>query len=169
MPADWSIESVNLDDLSVSIARSLLLSTMNKGVAVVTFTGHSGPAAWTFRDLFNVKNAKALTNHGRPFVVVQWGCWNTYYVDPVNNYLVQSLLFSGDQGAVSVLGASTLTDSKSEELLADLLTPRMVTPGIPIGLALRDAKIELALTHPELLDVLLGWSLMGDPALTVTP
>jgi len=34
---------------------------------------------------------------------------------------------------------------------------------------LQDAKHELAQTHPELLDVLLGWSLMGDPALMVEP
>jgi len=101
--------------------------------------------------------------------VLQWGCWNTYVVDPVNNYLVQKFLFSGDRGAAAVLGASTLVDSQSEQLLGRLLTPRMVTPGMPIGQALQDAKHELAQTHPELLDVLLGWSLMGDPALMVEP
>jgi len=90
-------------------------------------------------------------------------------VDPVNNYLVQSFLFSGDQGAAAVLGASTLTDSRSEQLLGELLTPRMVTPGLTVGQALRDAKLELSQTHPELLDVLLGWSLMGDPALMIEP
>ena len=40
---------------------------------------------------------------------------------------------------------------------------------MPIGQALQDAKRDLALTHPELLDVLLGWSLMGDPALVIQP
>ena len=34
---------------------------------------------------------------------------------------------------------------------------------------MQDAKVELAKTHPELLDVLLGWTLMGDPALVVEP
>ena len=110
-----------------------------------------------------------MTNAGKPFVAVQWGCWNTYYVDPVNNYLVQKLMFSGDRGAAAVLGASTLTDSGSEELLGELLTPRMVTAGMTIGQALQDAKHELAQTHPELSDVLLGWSLMGDPALVIEP
>jgi hypothetical protein len=45
----------------------------------------------------------------------------------------------------------------------------MVTPGMSIGKYLRYAKLELAQTHPELLDVLLGWSLMGDPALVIQP
>jgi hypothetical protein len=142
---------------------------MNQGVSLVNFTGHSGPTKWTFSGLFSTKNAGALTNAGRPFVVVQWGCWNTYYVDPVNNYLVQSFLFSGDRGAAAVLGASTLTDSYSEELLGKLLMPRLVTPGMTMGQALLDAKQELALAHPDLLDVLIGWTLMGDPALVVAP
>ena len=85
------------------------------------------------------------------------------------NYLVQSFLFSGDRGAAAVLGASTLTDSASEALLGKLLMPRLVTPGMSMGQALQDAKHELALTHPELLDVLLCWSLMGDPALVIEP
>ncbi|MCE9644909.1 MAG: DUF11 domain-containing protein [Chloroflexi bacterium] len=169
LPADWSAQSIHLDDTTVTLAQQQLLSAMNGGTALVTFTGHSGPTTWTFSNLFTTKNAAALTNAGRPFVAIQWGCWNTYYVDPVNNYLVQSLLFSGDKGAAAVMGASTLTDSDSEKLLGVLLTPKMTTPGKPIGLALQQAKYELALSHPELLDVLLGWSLMGDPALVIQP
>jgi hypothetical protein len=169
LPAGWSSENIHLDDVGVSTARSQLIAAMNRGTALVTFTGHSGPQTWTFSGLFNINYAKALTNAGRPFVVVQWGCWNTYHVDPINTYMVQSFLFSGDRGAAAVLGASTLVDSDSEALLGQLLTPRLVTPGQTLGAALRDAKNELAQTHPELLDVLLGWSLMGDPALVIQP
>jgi hypothetical protein len=169
LPASWSVENIHLDDMSIATARTKLLAAMNRGTTLVTFTGHSGPVEWTFSNLFNTRDAAALTNAGRPFVAVQWGCWNTYYVDPVNNYLVQSFLFSGNRGAAAVLGAATLTDSDSERLLGELLTPRLVTPGMTLGQALQAAKSELALTHPELLDVLLGWSLMGDPALVIEP
>ncbi len=169
LPAGWSAENIHLDDVSVSTAQAQLIAAMNRGTALVTFTGHSGPQAWTFSGLFNINHAKTLTNVGKPFVVVQWGCWNTYYVDPVYTYMVQSFLFSGDRGAAAVLGASTLVDSDSETLLGQLLTPRLVTPGQTLGAALRDVKLELARTHPDLLDVLLGWSLMGDPALVIQP
>jgi hypothetical protein len=169
LPADWMGQNIHLDDMSVATARTQLLAAMNNGTALVTFTGHSGPSSWTFSNLFNTTDAAALTNAGKPFVVVQWGCWNTYYVDPFNNYLVQKFLFSGDRGAAAVLGATTLVDSRSEELLGNLLTPRLVTPGMTVGQALQDAKFELARTHPELVDVLLGWSLMGDPTLMIQP
>jgi hypothetical protein len=38
-----------------------------------------------------------------------------------------------------------------------------------VGDALQTSKAELAQTHPEFLDVILGWSLMGDPALKIDP
>ena len=169
LPSGWTVESVHLDDMTVTAARGQLLAAMNRGTALVTFTGHSEPREWTFSGLFKLKDAQALTNAGRPFVVVQWGCWNTYYVDPLNNYLVQGFLVSGDRGAAAALGATTLADSRSENLLGRLLMPRMTAPGIRLGDALQASKAELAQAHPEMLDVILGWSLMGDPALVVQP
>jgi len=169
LPTGWSSNNIYLDDVSLATAQTQLLTTMNNGVSLVTFAGHSGPTKWTLGSLFNTQQAANLTNAGRPFVAVQWGCWNTYYVDPVNNYLVQSLLFSGDKGAAAVFGAVTLTDSEAEQLLGQALMPRLTTPGTPMGKALQDAKSELAKTNPKLLDVLLGWTLMGDPALIVEP
>ena len=46
--------------------------------------------------------------------------------------------------------------------------PRAVAPGVSIGKALVEAKQELASVHPEMIDVILGWTLLGDPALVVT-
>jgi hypothetical protein len=170
LPTGWSVANVNLDDLSLATARTNLLAAMNQGTALVTYTGHSGPTSWSSSNLFNTYDAATLTSTGKPFVVVQWGCWNTYYVDPTNTFLVQTfLLWGSNRGAAAVMGATTLADSGSEALLGNLLTPRMVSPGMSIGMAMRDAKLELAKSNPEMQDVLLGFSLMGDPALVVQP
>jgi hypothetical protein len=166
-PDDWAVEHIHMDDIGVAAARTQVFTAMNRGESLITYTGHSGPQKWTTSGLFKFSDVKSLTNADRPFVTVQWGCWNTYYVDPVYKYMVQSFLFSGNNGAAAVLGASTLTDSKSEEMLGILLTPRLTTPGKPIGIALQEAKYELAKSNPKLLDVILGWSLMGDPALVI--
>ncbi len=166
---DWMKTGLHLDDLSVSVAKTNLLSAMNNGTALVTYVGHSGTTSWTSSGLFNNKDAAGLTNAGKPFVVVEWGCWNTYYVHPTSVNLVQSLMLSGDKGAAVVLGATSLAEAESEELLGRLLLPRLVTPGMTVGEALREAKLELAQTHPEMLDVLLGFTLMGDPATIIQP
>ncbi|HMB22471.1 MAG: C25 family cysteine peptidase, partial [Chloroflexota bacterium] len=169
LPGDWSVQQIHMDDLSVSAAQKQLINALNKGVAFVSYTGHSAQTTWSFSRLFQTQNAEALTNAGRPFVVIQWGCFNTYYVDPLNKTLVQSFLFAGDRGAVAVMGASTRTDSSSEEALGILIMPRLTAQGMTIGQAMQDAKFELAQEHPELLDVILGWTLMGDPALVIQP
>jgi uncharacterized repeat protein (TIGR01451 family) len=169
LPASWAVENLSLENLDLATARTNLFAAMNQGTALVNYTGHSGPADWTFSGLFNQSDISKLTNSGRPFVVVQWGCWNTYHVYPNYNFLVQNFLFTGDNGAVAVLGATSLSTVDSEELLGKILTPKLATPGMTLGQAIQDAKVQLSLTHPEMLDVLLGWSLMGDPALMIEP
>ena len=131
--------------------------------------GHSGSTEWTFSGLFKATDATALTNYGRPTVVTQWGCWNNYYVSPRYSTLSHKLLLSGDRGAAAVLGASTLTTVYSDQALGELFMPRVVQPGMTIGKALQQAKDELAASRADLLDVLLGWTILGDPALSVTP
>ncbi len=106
---------------------------------------------------------------GKPTVVMQWGCWNTYYVDPAYRTLGQKLMASGENGSMAVLGPTTLTLAASERQLGQLLTPRLTQPGVTIGAAIQSAKAEMALTHPNAIDVLLGWSLLGDPAVIVQP
>ena len=169
LPDHWVVENIHLADVSVTAARTQLLDAMNRGTALVTFTGHSSPRKWSSSNLFDFQDAASLTNAGKPFVVVQWGCFNSYHVNPMYNNLTQGFLLSGDRGAAAMLGATTLASSTSEELLGDLLTPRLTQPGMTLGQAVQMSKRELAQTHPDLLDVLLGWSLMGDPALVIEP
>ena len=136
-------------------------------MALASFVGHSGPTVWTFDGLFSAGDAAGLDNEGRPTVVTQWGCWNTYYVSPASETLGHKLLLSGDRGAAAVLGASTITQSSSEELLGMRVVPRLVAPGTRIGDAIVAAKADLDAAQPGLVDVQLGWTLLGDPALVV--
>ena len=133
LPPTWQTQGIYLDDMSVATAKQELIAAMNRGTALITYTGHSAPFAWSFHRLFMSNDATTLTNSGRPFVALQWGCFNTYYVDPVYATLVDSFLFSGDNGAAALMGASARTSSESEMMLGTLLNPRMVTPGVTMG------------------------------------
>lgn len=169
LSSEWSVTKAYIDHLGVSGARKALIDAMNRGVALTGFVGHSSPTAWTFQGLFKGSDATTLTNAGKPTVVAQWGCWNTFYVDPTYSTLGHTLMLSGDRGAAAVLGASTLTQAASERLLGSLVLPRMVTPGATMGDAIVSAKRALAQVDPNATDVLLGWTLLGDPALVVEP
>ncbi len=97
VPADWQIDRVYLDAMNVPDARTALLSQMNAGAAVTSYMGHSGPIAWTSDGLFNNADAAGLTNYDLPTVVLQWGCWTSYFVEPANNTLAHKLLLSGSR------------------------------------------------------------------------
>ncbi|MGC9334112.1 MAG: C25 family cysteine peptidase, partial [Anaerolineae bacterium] len=169
LPQGWNVQRAYLDLMSVADAKDVLRDGMNQGVALTSFVGHSGLDRWTFDGLFFSSDAQALTNAGRPTVVTQWGCWNTYHVDPRYNTLGHRFLLSGEQGAAAVLGAATLTDARHEELLGYFVMNRLVDPGTTMGEAIQEAKAQLAIYRPGYLDVLLGWTLLGDPAVVIEP
>jgi hypothetical protein len=167
LPAGWRVTTAFLDEMSIESARYHLLNGIDGGAALTSYFGHSGPTVWSFDNLFHVSDVVFLHNYHMPTVVTQWGCWNTYYVEPNNNTMGHALLLIDHTGAAAVFGASTLTESASDQALGELFIPRLVEPGKTIGEALQEAKNELALVSPERLDVLLGWTLLGDPALVV--
>jgi len=165
----WSVEQVDMDALGVPVARAKVIDTLNRGVAFTQYFGHSSYNVWSFSILFASPHAVQLQNAGRPSVVAQWGCWNTYYVHPTVNTLGHALMLSGQQGAAAVLGATALTNSQSDIELGQRYLPRVIQPGVTLGDALVAAKKDLAQQHPEMRDVLVGWTILGDPALVVEP
>jgi hypothetical protein len=98
---------------------------------------------------------------------LQWGCWNSYYVEPDANTMAHRFLFSNDKGAVAVFGASALTSVISEKAFAEFIIPEIIKPSQTIGESMLKAKQSLA-EGGDYRDVILGWNLLGDPALKLT-
>jgi len=116
--------------------------------------------------MFNGLDAANLSNQSRPTVVTQWGCWNTYYVNPNEDSMGHRFMMEGDRGAVAVMGAITLTSARNESILSKLLYERLAN-GETLGQAITNAKTEMAVSRPDALDVILGWTLLGFPELTM--
>lgn len=152
-------------------AHDKVIDGINNGVLVAAYIGHSSQQQWSRSDppLFVATEIAGLTNIDKPTLVTQWGCWNTYFVDPAGNSMADQFLSGGLQGAVTVLGASSLTSSEGERLLGIELSKRMFNPGMTIGEAVTQAKQALAATNPEATDIILGWQILGDPALEINP
>ncbi len=150
-------------------ARDKIFAAVNAGVSVTAYIGHSGATQWgrTTPTLLKNTDIASFTNFDKPTLVTQWGCWNTYFVHPEGNRMAETFLNAGLNGAVTVLGASTLTKAASEFLLASELNKYMYNEGEPIGTAVIKAKKALALIEPGASDVLLGWQILGDPALVI--
>ena len=176
LPSGWTVHRAYIDNLGEAGARERLLDTLGSGVGLTAFVGHSGLTTWTFSGLFRASDVATLGNVGKPTVVLQWGCWNTYYVDPVRETLGHDLILTPDRGAAAVLGATTLLETSSARALNDHLAPLIGRPGMTLGEAVTTAKQELVQAqsqdqngaHPDLSDVILGWTILGDPAMAVS-
>lgn len=166
---EWSAEFANLDQMTTTDARNVLFQEINNGTTLVNYFGHSSPIVWTYSGLLNVNDIPNLENIGKPFVVAQYGCWNTYFVNPRQESLGQSFLLSENRGAAAVLGSTSNNYLHSQNYLGQYLTPKLATPGMTIGQALLNAKQEMAAAMPAYLEIEFGWTILGDPTLVMQP
>lgn len=167
LPSAWQVGHASVDALGRAATHNAIIGGFNAGTSLITFIGHSGPTSWDDLDLFHTSDARALTNAGKPAVVVQWGCWNTYFVEPQYQTMGDALLLEGDRGAAAVLGATALTRIPSNEALGQALTARLGQNGATLGGALQTAKDDVAATQPGYTDAFQAWTLLGDPLLNV--
>ncbi len=166
----WEITSAYLDEITPAQAQQQILSGIEAGAALTNYFGHSGFTEWGRTDrLLTSNDIDTLSNAGLPTVVNQWGCWNTYYVSPQADTLSHRFLVGGDYGAAAVLGPVSLTRLSSEQLQSNLSLPLVLTPGVTLGEAILQAKQTMAAAHPGREDVILGYALLGDPALVIQP
>ena len=162
----YSVEKAYVDDLGVSATRAKVSEQINQGVSIMAFFGHSSTNQWSFDGLLTGNDAGAFDNAGRPTVVMQWGCWNTYYVSPEEDSMGHRFMMDGEQGAVTVMGSTTLTNADNERKLAQLVFAQLAE-GARIGEAVAVAKQQYGRTDSQDLDVLLGWTILGFPELLV--
>jgi hypothetical protein len=167
--SEWWITRAYLDELSVTEARSALIGGVDAGASLTSFFGHSAASVWTFEGLFSSSDVALLSNASRPTAVVQFGCWNTYHVVPEFNTLGHAWMLEANRGAALVMGSSTFTQIETSRQFGQLLIPELLTPGQSAGQAVVEAKRRLADLNPQALDMLLGWTILGDPALEIAP
>jgi len=165
----WSADRAYVDSLGFTAARQRLLDDFDSGPALVSYVGHSGPNNWSFSGLLRASDVSALQNLGRPSLVVQWGCWNAFHVSPAYNTLGHRLLLAGDQGAAAVLGSATLLETSSARALSLPFMEQLAAGPVVLGDAVIAAKRQVGASMPGSRDAILGWTLLGDPALLVAP
>ena len=168
LPISWMVDKAYMDIMSSDDAQNVLIDNINQGVGLTTYFGHSAPTVWNFPDvLAGLGDITSLTNSGKPTMVMQFSCWNSYFVDPEQNTIAQRFLTHGDMGAAGVAGPTALTQTDSLRLWGNQVMPMLASPGVPMGDALMMSLRSLANTHPDRVDLLLGVALLGDPALVV--
>lgn len=163
----WQTSRVYVDDLGLAGANNALISGLNAGHSLISFVGHSAPQQWSTEDqtLLGIEQVASLDGRVSD-LVLQWGCWNSYFVSPEADTLAHSFLLADGHGAAAMVGISTLGEVGAHEALGKSLYPQLV-PGARIGDALLAAKHSLDGEQSILRDILLTSSLLGDPAMPI--
>jgi hypothetical protein len=167
----WTNTRVDLNAFAFGASASAsaaLVDRINAGAAMVGYFGHSSPSSWTREALLSavqVNQGGLFTNAAKPTTLVQLGCWGGYFVDPQYSSVAHALLLNPG-GAAVVLASSGLTDVSNDELLASELLPKLHA-GLSFGDAATQSSRAIQTTRASAIDVWLGTSVLGDPALKV--
>lgn len=164
--SDAEIQMINSKDVGIVQANNELLTALNNGTDFVNWIGHSSASRWSRDNVFDINDVNTLENS--PAVFFQLGCWNSYFVDPINQTLANSLLQKQDFGAVATIGSSTYTKTDGEKMLAQYFKDFINNNNqATIGQAFNYALKKYAVNNPERYDILLGYQLLGDPTMVV--
>lgn len=164
LPGTWTFTRADVDSLGVAGARNVLLQGWASNPDLVGFVGHSAPGQWTFDPLITVNDLATLAGTTAVPAVLQWGCWNTYFVSPNANSLGQALLLQGTQGSAAVFGSASLTDIANHSALASEFYSGL-SSGVRLGDALLQARKTLAAAGRRAIETQAGGNLLGDPAM----
>ncbi len=162
----WKVRMLNQDSIKPSQLRSRLRRHIEDGQALTVYFGHSDANDWGFDGLIRRSDVRQLTNTTNPTAVMQFGCWNTYYVAPRANTLAHQWLVDGDHGAAMVMGSSTLTEAGSEQVFASLIMQGLAS-GASYGDTVTSAKRKMVQRYglESVRDLLSGFIILGDPAM----
>ncbi|MDG4594556.1 MAG: C25 family cysteine peptidase [Candidatus Contendobacter sp.] len=162
--ATWTRQLIAVDERGLDAARSALQTELNLGGALISYIGHSSYALWGLGSddtLFSAAQARQLANP-TPHLVTQWGCWNTYFVNPSQDTMANALLFQS-RGASAVLGATALTDIGVLNGLGSAFF-KQLGQRTTLGEALQAAQRTYLNQNPTAASSLRGFALLGDPA-----
>jgi len=171
-PSGWNVRSIAVDDYAgqgrtTADARADLLKELGAGAPLVSYLGHSDYDYWDFGPLLSGADVAKLPAGGSPGLVVQWGCWNSYFVSVYIETMAHALLLSEGRGAAGVIGSSTLTDLGAHDEIGRRFFAALSGGPIPVGDALLKAQREVGKSFPDMRDDILALVLIGDPAMVI--
>ncbi|MEM9305365.1 MAG: C25 family cysteine peptidase, partial [Pseudomonadota bacterium] len=162
----WAFEETYADDFAVlADANAALTDALNGTGMLVSYLGHSSFGIWGLNPshgiLFRANEARALAN-AAPHLITQWGCWNTYFVDPQLDTMANGFLLQ-DDGAAHVLGAAALTDVNLLRQFGERFFDEIGRQDT-VGETLRFAIQRYIQADPNAARALRGFAFLGDPA-----
>lgn len=157
------------DALPRHVARDRIINALGEGAAIAQYAGHGGRIVWTHEAIFgNASVDKVQETEHIPFMLVL-SCYNGYFDKPGEPSMAEKMLRKERGGIIGMLSATRLTYGSGNEdlnrIIFDMLFQRDIRQLGPLSF---DSKLEYLLTEgTSQLDIMLEYTLFGDPALQI--
>ncbi|MEK6304175.1 MAG: C25 family cysteine peptidase [Acidobacteriota bacterium] len=162
IPVGTKITEVLRGSADDATVKAQLLSSINSGAKVVSYSGHGSTNQWRGNILTN-DDARSLTNGKNLPLFVMMTCLNGYFNDPVLDSLSESLLKAANGGAVSVWASTAQADPVAQSALNQAFYRELFGP-TPLTVGEAASRAKSAVTDS---DVRRTWILFGDPAMRI--
>jgi peptidase C25-like protein len=152
--------------LGVDQARTTLMDGLALGPLATHYFGHGSEEFWADENLIGVAQVADLPPDGHETLLLSWTCVSQNYLFGSGPSFSEAMLLAPRAGALAAVGPTGITNARLQAILFERLYPHLLA-GVPLGEAMRRAKVEALRANRAVRPVVEGWSLLGDPALTV--
>lgn len=149
------------DAVAVDMAREAIKTSLNDGVSLVSYSGHSSPTLWSFDGLLKQSDAASIDNEGHTAIALPLACYTNYADDPSINTMAHQFLAGGENGFVAIYGAATLSRYQQNGAAITKVIDYLKA-GETLGDAVRKAKTDLGTAY---LDIIRNSNVLGDVTL----
>jgi hypothetical protein len=164
VPPEVGVEELRREQWGTA-ARDKLVESLNRGQAIVNYTGHGSADMWRGQ-LLSSADARVLTNGDRLPLFVMMTCLNGYFHNSSVDSLAESLMKAERGGAVAVWASSAITvpgaqASMNQALFRLIFAPNNLgarSPTLGEAIAVVKAGVSDA-------DLRRSWILFGDPTM----
>ena len=146
---------------AAAAAKAEILNSLNSGVSVVSYSGHSSPTMWSWNRLLEQSDADSIHNEGRTALALPLACYTNYADSPSIDTMAHQFLAKGENGFVAIYGAATLSSFRQNAVSAEKVTEHLLR-GETLGEAVLNSKRELGIPY---MDTIRNSNLLGDVTL----
>jgi hypothetical protein len=158
---EWADVAQGVDE-----ARAAFFAGLQSGPLATHYFGHGSLDFWADEGFLTASDAASLAPEGRETVLFAWTCESQNYQYGLGPSLSEALVLAPRAGALASVGPTGITDPLPQSALY-MRVYRHFLDGVPLGESVRRAKVEALRHDPSSRAVVEGWSLLGDPALTI--
>jgi len=148
-------------DAGVAAAKADLIAALEAGTSITVFSGHGAPSTWSFKGLLKQQDIAGIQNSGKPTLALPLTCYTTYAESPYTSSLAHQLIAAGENAAVAVYGAATLSSFRHNSEMGKRVISGLLEDQT-LGESIMNGKLDLNSSYR---DVILNSNLLGDVTL----